>query len=125
MLRIRNEQKISLAAGMGNRLVLESICLLLAKEPDWCQVRTEDELRRFILGMVGFANRHNIFEHKNIQTLMLWQIEHGFTLPLSGYRQFVLQRENFYEEYRMGQFYDAITSKVELVKISLDTDTDS
>ena len=125
MLRIRNEQMASLAAGMGNRLVFESAGLLRARESEWCRARTEEELHQFILDMVVFAHEHKIFAAKNIQALMLWQIERGFTVPLSGYRQFVLQRENFYEEYRMGQFYDAITYKVNLVKISLNADTES
>jgi hypothetical protein len=120
LLYISEEQDRAMAKDIEERYISKTVRLLEERLPVWCLDKRTEERDQFVRSMIGFARNKNIFKEVNIQKLIVWQIEPGFTIPLSKYLESVLNRENAYEEFRMERFFEAITSGAELIEVSAD-----
>ena len=120
LLYISEEQDKSMAKDMTERFITKTVLLLEERLQVWCLDNSIEERDQFVRSMIGFARNKNIFKEINIQKLIVWQVDPGFTIPLSKYLESVLNRENAYEEYRMERFFEAITSGAELIEVSAD-----
>ena len=109
-----------MAKDMTERFITKTVLLLEERLQVWCLDNSIEERDQFVRSMIGFALNKNIFKEINIQKLIVWQVDPGFTIPLSKYLESVLNRENAYEEYRMERFFEAITSGAELIEVSAD-----
>jgi hypothetical protein len=119
LLYISEEQDRAMAKDIDERFISKTVRLLEERVQVWCLDKSTEERDQFVRSMIKFARNKNIFKEINIQKLIVWQIEPGFTIPLSKYLESVLNRENAYEEFRMEQFFEAITSGAELIEVSI------
>jgi hypothetical protein len=119
MLYVREEQDSAMANDMMERFVSKTLLLLGDSAPAWCEDKSTGERERFVKSIIEFARSRNIFKEINIQKLLIWHVEYGYAIPLSNYLESVLNRKDFYEDYRMEQFFKVITTSTELVEISL------
>jgi hypothetical protein len=120
LLYISEEQDRAMAKDMEERFISKTVRLLEERVQVWCLDKSTEERDQFVRSMIKFARDKNIFKGINIQKLIVWQLDPGFTIPLSKYLESVLNRENAYEEFRMERFFEAITSSVELIEVSAD-----
>lgn len=124
MLQITIGQGEQLAEGLKKSYIAKSILFIEQNFPDWCKDRTAKARKNYVVGMVDFAQEHNVCSELNVQKLIFWKIEYDFTIPLSEYKKYKLCQENFDENYRMEQFNQLINGNNELIKITLDSDVD-
>jgi hypothetical protein len=118
LVYISEEQDNAMAQDMVERVISKGILFLEESAKEWCQNKSIEERKQFVRLMVELAWSKNIFKETNIQSLVFWQVDPGFTIPLSKYLDMVLTRENFKEDYRIKRFFEAITSNCELILMS-------
>jgi hypothetical protein len=120
LLYISEDQDRAMARDMTERFISRTVLLLEESAPGWCRDKSHEDRIEFVRSMIEFARSKHIFKEINIQKLMVWQIKPGYTIPLSGYLESILNRESFYEEYRMEGFFEVITSGFELIEVFSD-----
>jgi len=120
LLFISEEQDKAMAKDMTERFIFKTVLLLEKRLQVWCQNNSTEERDQFVRSMIIFCRNKKIFKEINIQKLIFWQVEPGFTIPLSGYLESILNRENYYEECRMERFFKAITSGADFIEVSAD-----
>jgi hypothetical protein len=122
LLYISEEQDRAMAKDMTERFISKTVLLLEERVQVWCLDKSTEERDQFVRSMIGFARNKSIFKEINIQKLIVWQVDPGFTIPLSEYLESILNRGNAYEEFRMERFFEAITSGAKLIEVSADDD---
>lgn len=110
MLVLRDEQLKAMAQAMREELVEELVYFLMDDQHEWCRLRSADEVRTKAESIVELSAAAGIAIRSNIMKLMLWHIIPGFTLPLNGNLANILSRPDFDEDYRIEEFYTALTS---------------
>lgn len=120
MLIIRKEQIRVLENDVMKRFIHDSLLFLEKNVPSWCHGKSKEEKEKFIREIIEFAHGVDILKEVNIQKLMIYKLLYNYTIPLSQYQKETLSKTGFDEEHRISQFYDLLTSKKELVKITLD-----
>jgi len=125
MFHIRKEQNAVLSENLMAGFKARTLLFLKENASEWCKDQDDEQLRDFIDSMIEFAQGCHVLNEDNMQKLMLYKIEYNFDIPLTDYKQMKLAREDFGEDYRMSQFYLALTTQQDLIRITLESDIDT
>ena len=102
--------------------IKKSIPFLKENAPEFTKEKSDDELEKFIIKAIQFAESHNIKKEMNVRRIMLLKIEHDFSYKLSDNLKFGLSGTSFSEDYRLDKFETLFTSNNQRTLIILDHD---
>lgn len=126
MLTIRKEQKQALEAAAMDRFIVECKRSIEQNAPEWCADKSDEDKQEFVEQMIDFAHDCHLFKEHIIRQLIYYKIEYDFPIPLSPYRRNLLDREEFDEDYRIGQFHDSLSSdEDEMTLINLENEEEN
>lgn len=102
--------------------IKKSIPFLKENAPEFTKEKTDDELEKFIIKAIQFAESHSIKKEINVQRIMLLKIENGFSYKLSGELKYALSGTSFSEDYRLDKFEKSFVVKSKRTLIDLNSD---
>jgi hypothetical protein len=105
MFRIQEHHQEAIQQKAVSEFIAKTIIFLREYQPEWCETKTEQEIREYIESIIAFASTCSIDEALAIQKLAFYKIELGFSLPPeSPYHHAKLRRAAFDDSYRVDQF---------------------
>ena len=102
--------------------IKKSIPFLKENAPEFTNEKSDDELEKFIIKTIQFAESHNIKRKVNVQRVMLLKIEHDFSYNLYCELKYALSGTSFGEGYRIDKFKILLASKNQRAVITLDAE---
>ena len=102
--------------------IKKSIPFLKENAPEFTKEKSDDELEKFIIKAIQFAESHNIKKEMNVRRIMLLKIEHDFSYNLADKLKHTLSGTSFGESYRLSKFEQLLTSKNQRELITSDTE---
>jgi hypothetical protein len=105
MFRIQEHHQEAIQQNAVSEFIAKTVVFLRENQPQWCESRSDPEIREYIESIIAFASTCSIDEALAIQKLVYYKIELGFSLPPeSPYQYARLRRAAFDDSYRVDQF---------------------
>ena len=122
-MQITNKQLEELDKNKLENFIGQSIIFLQLNFKEWCNGKTAELIRQFIVSMIAFGNTYNIKKGNNLQKLMHYKIEYQFDIPLHEKLEKILTNPGWNENARIENLYLILSSgRYKLTEMFADKD---
>lgn len=109
---------------MMRRFVKKCVGFIRCNFDIWSHGKDDDDLTRFIREVIELAHRYNIRKEINIQKLIAYKIEFGYTPALPNNLHLLLLSNDMYEDSKTVVFLQLLVSGLSLMEIDLGEEED-
>lgn len=102
-----------------NLFIQDAIKLIKEKKPEFSQKKSDEDINKFVQGIIDLSQTHQIAKKTNIVKLMLFSIRHNWGRGLPDHIRSIVKETDFSEDYRIEKLKQQLTSDERRIKIVL------
>ncbi|HRH49184.1 MAG TPA: hypothetical protein PLP23_10555 [Panacibacter sp.] len=85
--------------------IIKAVGFIKLNFPEWCREKMDDDVKKYILFMIQFSEKYNIYTEINVIKLIEYKLEFNFDLVKYKVLENTLMNLDISEDERIANFY--------------------